>query len=176
MAHHIYHTKGLIIAQKQRGEADIMLKIFTPEFGMVLAVAQGARKLESKSRFALTQYSIPEVDLIKTKDSFRVGAARPEKGSINQFQKRLRAKVSAILARFVIHEEPNEKLYKDILEIVEVPGKNSDLLAMLVILNHLGYWHLNEVEKKFIETAEISQNDKKLLIKKVDDVVSQIHL
>lgn len=176
MAHHIYHVKGFIIAQRQKGEADILLKIFTPEFGMVLATAQGARKLESKTRFAISQYSIPEIDLIKTKDSFRVGAVRPEQGQVSQSQKKLRAKIAAILARFVVSEEPHEKLYSDVIKIIEQPHKNSDLLAMVVILSNLGYWHLNEIEKDFISTYEISASDKKTLIKKVQEVLSQIHL
>lgn len=176
MSHHIYHTTGLIVAQKAKGESDILLKIFTPDFGMILATAQGARKLESKTRFGLSLYTIPEIDLIKTKDNFRVGAVRPEPKLLTQSDKKLRAKISAILLRFVVSDEPNKKLYQDILNVIDDNPANSDLVAMLVILSNLGYWKLNDFEKEFIKTGLINSLEKKTLINNVNQVVSHIHL
>lgn len=176
MSHHIYHTSGFIVAQKQKNEADILLKIFTPDFGMVLATAQGARKLESKTRFALKTYTFPEIDLIKTKENFRVGAVRPEPIVLESKQKILRAKVAAILARFAIFEESNEKLYEDIKYFLKKDLKNPDLVLMLIVLSNLGYWELTTTEKDFIETGLISSENKKVLLKKVNDVISHIHL
>lgn len=176
MSHHIYHTTGLIVAQRQKGEADILIKIFTPLFGMVLATAQGARKLESRTRFGLSLYSMPELDLIKTKENFRVGAVRPEAYLLTKEEKKLRAKISAVLLRFVVSDEPNEKLYQDILSILQKKPANSDIVLMLVILSNLGYWHLDDFEKKFVQDGLVQNDQKKILVKKINEVISHIHL
>src|SRR3989344_4493666 len=99
MAHHIYHTQGFIVAVKPKGETNLFLKIFTRDFGMILATAQGARKLASKTRFALGLYRVPEIDLIKTRDSFRVGAVRPEAHLLSRGGTFGRAQSSGPLAR-----------------------------------------------------------------------------
>ncbi|OGI71900.1 hypothetical protein A3J61_00575 [Candidatus Nomurabacteria bacterium RIFCSPHIGHO2_02_FULL_38_15] len=176
MAHHIYHTQGFIVAVKPKGETNLFLKIFTRDFGMILATAQGARKLASKTRFALGLYRVPEIDLIKTRDSFRVGAVRPEAHLLSRAETLARAKVSALLARFVVSDEPHPKLFEDILKIFKNENKNLDIVAMIVILHNLGYWHSTPADLEFIETGILIGNQKRQIITRIDEVISHIHL
>lgn len=176
MSHHIYHTTGLIVGLKPKGETDLFLKVFTRDFGMVLATAQGARKMVSKNRFGLRLYAVPEFDLIKTRDSFRIGAVRPEPYAPGRAETLVRAKVSAILARFVVSDEPHEKLFNDVLELFKKENKNIDILAMITILDNLGYWHNNETDTDFIETGNLSIAKKNELINRINESVSHIHL
>lgn len=176
MSHHIYHTTGLIVGLKPKGETDLLLKVFTRDFGMVVATAQGARKMVSKNRFGLRLYAVPEFDLIKTRESFRVGAVRPEPYAPGRAETLVRAKVSAILARFVVSDEPHEKLFDDVLELFKKQNKDIDILAMVVILENLGYWYSTENDKKFINGADLSVQEKVEIINRINESVSHIHL
>ncbi len=176
MSHHIYHTTGLIVGLKPKGETDLFLKVFTRDFGMVVATAQGARKMVSKNRFGLRLYAVPEFDLIKTRESFRVGAVRPESYAPDRAETLVRAKVSAILARFVVSDEPHEKLFDDVLELFKKQSKDLDILAMIVILENLGYWHSTESDKNFINGGELSAQEKFEIISRINESISHIHL
>lgn len=176
MSHHIYHTTGLIVGLKPKGETDLFLKIFTRDFGMVMATAQGARKMVSKNRFGLRLYSVPEFDLIKTKESFRIGSVRPEAHLPDKNEVLVRAKVSAILARFVVSDEPHEKLFDDVLDLFKKQNKYIDILAMVVILDNLGYWHSTPNDLDFIENGNLNNEQKRELIIRINEAISHIHL
>lgn len=176
MSHHIYHTQGLIVAVKPKGETDLFLKVFTRDFGMVVATAQGARKMVSKNRFGLGLYTMPEFDLIKTRESFRIGSVRPEAHLPDKNEVLVRAKVSAILARFVVSDEPHEKLFDDILKIFKMQSSNIDILAMVIILDNLGYWHSTVDDLKFIETGDLGNILKKDIVVRINETISHIHL
>lgn len=176
MSHHIYHTTGLIVGLKPKGETDLFLKVFTRDFGMVVATAQGARKMVSKNRFGLRLYAVPEFDLIKTRESFRVGAVRPESYAPDRAETLVRAKVSAILARFVVSDEPHEKLFDDVLELFKKQNKDIDILVMIVILENLGYWHSTESDKIFINGGMLSAQEKVEIINRINESISHIHL
>lgn len=176
MSHHIYHTIGLIVGLKPKGETDLFLKIFTRDFGMVVATAQGARKMVSKNRFGLRLYSVPEFDLIKTKESFRIGSVRPEAHLPDKNEVLVRAKVSAILSRFIVSDEPHEKLFDDILELFKKQNKNIDILVMVVILDNLGYWHSTPNDLDFIENGNLNNEQRKELIIRINEAISHIHL
>ena len=49
----MYQTEGIILSVEKSGEADIVLSIFTKQFGKVRCVAQSVRKNESKLRSIL---------------------------------------------------------------------------------------------------------------------------
>lgn len=176
MSHHIYHTTGLIVGLKPKGETDLFLKVFTRDFGMVVAVAQGARKMVSKNRFGLRLYAVPELDLIKTKENFRIGAVRPEAYAPDKVETLVRAKVSALLARFVVSDEPHEKLFDDVLELFKKQSKDLDILVMIVILENLGYWHSTETDKNFINGGDLSAQEKREVIGRINEATSHIHL
>jgi recombinational DNA repair protein (RecF pathway) len=176
MSHHIYHTTGLIVGLKPKGETDLLLKVFTRDFGMVVAVAQGARKMVSKNRFGLRLYAVPEFDLIKTRESFRVGAVRPEPYAPGRAETLVRAKVSAILARFVVSDEPHEKLFDDVLELIKKQNKDIDMLAMVVILENLGYWHSTQSDLEFIENGNLNTEKRREVINRINESISHIHL
>lgn len=171
MSHHIYHTKGLIVAKKDRGEADLYLKIFTPDLGMVLATAQGARKIGSKSRYALGLYMLPDIDLIKTKDSFRVGAARPEPARPPRSQILMRAKISALLNKFFTERDEAVLLFEKIQNLLENPDKDSDVFGSIYILNFLGYWS-QKIDFNF--NQQLDQKQRASLVREINKTISHI--
>ncbi len=73
--HHIYHTEGIILGSKAYGEAGKCYYIFTKDLGMIFASAQGVRKISSKLRYVLQDFSYIKLDLVRGKDFWRLTSA-----------------------------------------------------------------------------------------------------
>src|ERR1035437_5747826 len=73
--HHIYHTEGIILGSRNFSEAGRYYSIFTRDLGMISASAQGVRKMSSKLRYVLQDYSYVKVDLVRGKDFWRLTSA-----------------------------------------------------------------------------------------------------
>ena len=70
--HHIYHTEGIVLESRNFGEAGKYFSIFTRDLGLVTASAQGIRKMSSKLRFVLQDFSYVKIDLVSGRNIFRV--------------------------------------------------------------------------------------------------------
>ncbi|MBP9711838.1 MAG: DNA repair protein RecO [Candidatus Pacebacteria bacterium] len=149
--HHIYHTEGIILGSRNYGEAGKYYFLFTRDLGMIYASAQGVRKMSSKLRFILQDFSYIKVDLVKGKDFWRVTSASKtnmleditaKKGALAVF-----ANITRLLKRLLAGEDPNEALFKDLVNgllMLEKVEKNEDLrnieaIIVLRILDNLGY-------------------------------------
>ena len=75
MLHHIYHTEGFVLSGQSVGEANKYFRIFTKDFGMVGAMAQGIRLLQSKLRYSLQDYSYSKISLVRGKQVWRIVGA-----------------------------------------------------------------------------------------------------
>jgi len=73
--HHIYHTEGIILGNKNYGEAGKYYSVFTRDLGMIYASAQGVRKMSSKLRFILQDFSCIKMDFVRGKDFWRITSA-----------------------------------------------------------------------------------------------------
>src|SRR3989344_8983102 len=70
--HHIHHTEGIILGSKNFGEAGKYYSILTRDLGLILASAQGVRKMSSKLRFVLQDFAYLKIDLAQGRNIFRV--------------------------------------------------------------------------------------------------------
>lgn len=149
--HHIYHTEGIILGSKNYGETGRYYSIFTRDLGMIYASAQGVRKITSKLRFVLQDFSYIKVDLVQGKDFWRVTSAS-KTNALDQLTKNagtleVVSNVSNLLKRLLAGVEPNQTLFIDLingLSILENIEKKEDLrnieaILVLRILNNLGY-------------------------------------
>lgn len=162
--HHIYHTEGIILSSRNFGEAGKYYHILTRDLGLVMASAAGVRKMSSKLRFILQDFSYLKIDLVKGKDFWRVTSAsktdiledltrKPETFAIL-------ANMSRLLKRLLPGEEFNENLFTDLvngLHVLEKADKAEDLrnieaLMVLRILNNLGYIGDSDALKDFISS------------------------
>ena len=75
--HHIYHTEAFVLGSNQNGEDSKIITLYTKELGLVRAKAQGIRKLASKLRFTLQNFSYAKVDLVRGKEIWRITTASP---------------------------------------------------------------------------------------------------
>lgn len=136
MSHTIYQTEGIVLAKKDFGEADRMLTVFTKEFGMISAMAQGVRQLKSKLRYNLDLFSYGNFSLVAGRGIWRLTDAEEIKkidsGNISLF-----SRIAGLLVRMIKGEEKNDFIWKKIKNIFLVGGE--EVQAVAEILHNLGY-------------------------------------
>lgn len=149
--HHIYHTEGIILESRGYGEAGKYYKILTPDFGLVFASAQGVRKITSKLRYVLSDYSHIKLDLVKGREMWRITNASKtgelENLKNNQIAIPVFVNISKLLIRLLAGEEGNEKLFKNLFQGLQILEKetekekirNIEIILVLRILHQLGY-------------------------------------
>lgn len=149
--HHIYHTEGIILGSKNFGESGRYYFIFTRDLGMIYASAQGVRKISSKLRFVLQDYSYIKIDLIKSRDFWRITNAFKtnilEKITKDENRFQILVNISNLLKKLLTGEEENEILFTDFLNGLFILEKsnlkeelyNIEIIIVLRILNNLGY-------------------------------------
>ena len=162
--HHIYHTEGLILGSKNFGETGKYYYIFTRDLGMIMASAQGIRKLSSKLRFVLQDYSYIKVDLVKGKELWRITSAS-KTNLLDSLSKNTNTlfvflNLSRLLRRLLAGEEANEILFYDLIQGLKILEnakndedlKNTEVVIVLRVLNNLGYIGKNEVIENIIKS------------------------
>ena len=149
--HHIYHTEGIILGSKNYGEAGKYYSLLTRDLGLINASAQGVRKISSKLRFVLQDFSYIKVDLVRGKDFWRLTSAsktnKLENLSKNIISSEIFANISRLLKRLLQGEYPNEALFNDLLVGLsflektksQSEAENIEVIIVLRILNNLGY-------------------------------------
>jgi len=180
MAHHIYHTRGLILSSSPIGESNRFYKIFTEELGLVGASAQAVREGKSKLRYSLQDFSWIYLDLVRGKEVWRITSAgecsKLDKTSedntklslliSDQEQLKLFANVCSLVLRFVQGEGKDEKLFCDLLSLTLFLGReliplhlvsSFETLVQVRILAYLGYLDPKPYQE-FLKSGDWSLN------------------
>ena len=142
MSHHIYTTKALIVHSSPYGESGKFLLLFTSDFGMIGATAQGIRLAQSKLRYHIQDFSFTNVSIVRGKEVWRLTGAHEIVESVKPSI--LHIKILKLLKRLLHGEEKNEKLFGIIetlyrSEIKEEDYDNTECLIVLRVLDALGY-------------------------------------
>ncbi|MSU73877.1 hypothetical protein EXS56_01925 [Candidatus Kaiserbacteria bacterium] len=112
-----YQTGALVLGNREMGEADRVVVLFTRDFGLVRARASSIRTERSKMRYAIQDYARAEVSLVKGKRGWRLAGAtalKPAMGSrkcISTF-----ARIAELTIRLVHGEEKNDYLFAVLAE------------------------------------------------------------
>lgn len=149
MAYQIYTTKALIL-KRIPYDANVSYLLYTKDFGLMSALATGVRKSESKLRYALQEYSLCEVSLVKGKSTWRLTSAVLEKNMYLSAQtthaREVIARISTQVIRLVAGEEKDTELFESLIAgcnelVVAQPETVSilEILIMLRMLHILGY-------------------------------------
>src|SRR3989344_983557 len=192
--HHIYHTEGIILGSRNYGEAGKCFYIFARELGLVYASAQGVRKLSSKLRYPLQDFSYINLDLVRGKDFWRVTTAS-KTGELedileNKDALRIFANLAKLLRRLLAGEEKNEALFFDLIRGLRVLEnakgieelRNGEVLLVLRVLYHLGYIGSKEHSQSVVTSPlekdlvfEVSKNRAKIL-RQINQALRETHL
>ncbi len=184
--HHIHHTEAFVIGSIPKGEDSKVLILYTRDLGLVYAHAQGIRKLSSKLRFTLADFSRANVDLVRGKEVWRVTTAT----SISTFtlvlgtieSEKIIARVFSLVRRLVTGEEPNEEIFKTLtrlFELFSLPNtekeeyRRIELLTVARLLIALGY-----LSRETLTTDDtlLDVKEQHRLIRDINQALSQSHL
>ena len=159
MSYHTYTTEALVCGSFLHNTADKVFLLFTREMGMLYATAKSVREERSKQRFALQDFSLIRVSLIKGKQGWKVGSVEAKTNYFTQADNRLaRGSVVTIfktLRRFIHGEESLPTLFDFCLLALEEMNKVKDerlfwdLIVQLKILSELGYVDEGSIPKDF---------------------------
>ena len=157
--HHIYTTPAFVIHSTPHGEASKFLLLFTKDFGMIGAVAQGIRLSVSKLRYHVQDSDFSNVSIVRGKEVWRLTGAHelPHEQSTL-----VHLKILKLLKRLVPGEEKNEKLFEILEELYKYKVSESDFdrvecLIILRILNTLGYVRSNDEISPFLTDNSLDQ-------------------
>ncbi len=184
--HHIYTTPAFVVSSLPRGEAGKSLLLFTRDFGMIWATAQGIRLSQSKLRHHIQDYSFSYVSIVRGKEMWRLTGAGELQEKIKP--SKLYVRILNVLKRLLTGEEKNEKLF----EIIETSSKATyeekdteiiECIIMLRILNALGYIsNKKEFDKFLIDNAlspdlvEEMKKVKLLVVKEINSALKESQL
>ena len=141
--HHKYHTEGLIIGGFPSREANKFLLVFTRDFGLVGASAQGTRNISSKYRYGLEECSLSDLSLVKGREHWKITNVIPRDNfyfgrQVSQDKREIFVKVNALLRRFLQGEEGDEVLFKIVLDgfraIQKAPSLMLETLETILVL------------------------------------------
>ena len=153
MSHTKYQTEGIVLGGYDFGEANRYFNIFTKDFGLIGARAQGIRELKSKLRYNLQDLSYSKISLIRGRNAWKVTGAHEIKNISKSFSNdslkiQTSVRVLSFLRRMLSGEARNDLLFDIIInglshlerdDLSEKDIGNLEILLILRVLNNLGY-------------------------------------
>lgn len=151
MSYATYTTLALVCGSYSRLTADKSYLLFTREMGMLTATARSVREERSKQRYALQDFSLLRVTLVKGKSGWRIGSAEALSNLFMTTTARsVRITTSSIvklLRRYVQGEEPLAMVFDDVVAALESLStdwsvencRKLEQLFELRLLHTLGY-------------------------------------
>lgn len=175
--HHIYTTKAFVIHSTPHGEASKFLILFTRDFGMIGAVAQGVRLSHSKLRYHTQDFSFSNISVVRGKEVWRLtGALEVHHQKINIVY----LKVLKLLRRLLHGEERNEKLFEIIeclflYKVEEYDYESVECITVLRILYILGYVKNTDKFSIFLENNLLNKEIINLFMPLKKEIISVIN-
>ncbi|NCT02001.1 hypothetical protein GW766_01975 [Candidatus Parcubacteria bacterium] len=155
MAYETYTTEALVCGTFNRNTADRSFLLFTKEAGMLYADARSIREERSKQRYALQEFSLLRVSLIKGKRGWKIGSVEAMRNYYHDaLDREARGSVvnlHRLLRRFMKGEECDVHLFEYVqsgLEVVAVAVANRQFVEAVVavtVLSFLGYVNKNQI-------------------------------
>ncbi|HEU0080857.1 MAG TPA: recombination protein O N-terminal domain-containing protein [Candidatus Paceibacterota bacterium] len=151
MSYAVYSTRGFILGSAPSGEASKLYSIYTEDFGLVRAKAQGVRLIQSKLRYGLEDYSFCALSLVRGREVWRVTGVQSLEAGDGSAKKgealRARARVLNLVRRLVHGEEKNGELF-DALTGLTKDDQAAEVRTLSLVLSALGYLDLKALEGK----------------------------
>ncbi|MEK7095622.1 MAG: recombination protein O N-terminal domain-containing protein [Patescibacteria group bacterium] len=184
--HHIYTTPAFVIHSTANGEAGKSLLLFTRDFGMLWATAQGVRLSSSKLRYHLQDYAFVNVSLVRGKEMWRLTGA--VEGDRKRTPTPLFVRVLQVLKRMLTGEEKNEKLFEIVEALYNLPFAEEEAeivecIIMLRLLHSLGYISKSNLLEIFLLNNDFTKEVigemrkiKTIAIKEINNALKESHL
>lgn len=162
-------TQAIVLRTEDVGEKDVLVSLFTREFGFVFAKACGVRTQSSRLRFALQSQSLGFFSLVHGKTGWKLTNATFLRSyyfeSHTQAQKQTLANILHLVGRLYVGEEPHPDLF-DFMEeklaqlaSVETKGdgiRQLEIFIVFKLLEKLGYIEAHPTVKPLAQTDTFS--------------------
>jgi DNA repair protein RecO (recombination protein O) len=137
---------GFIFRKEERGEADQIFKIFSKDFGRVEILGKGIRKISSKLRSGMEIFYFSEIEFVQGKIyKTLTDAIFLEKfPNLRKNLKKLAIayKISEDLDNFIKGEEPDEKIWRLLLEVFQELENLEFKTFNLQLIYYYFFWNL----------------------------------
>ncbi len=191
---HIYQTCGYVLAHFPSGEYNKQLVILTEQFGVIRVTAQAVRKIESKLRTSIQDYSHAEFFLVHGKGGWRLMNTTHTGNLSTEITKEsflMFARIFSLIMRLIPEEDNASKVFSVIDEAVKFAKENKispaecehlEILVDIKILFDLGYVeHHGEIMESVtneITPATLAQigSNKREALKIVNQAIRESHL
>lgn len=176
MAIEKYTTQAIIVESFDNSEHDRVYKIFTRDFGLIMAHAKSIRKLESKLRAHILPRSVSLVTLVQGREVWGLVGAEGQVTTSPYIHE-----ITALIKRFIRGEGAHKALYDRLILFLQTTTKydqtHSRVLLYYIFLVELGYADAKVIGAKDIkEYIEWSVDDLYThLILTYRDVRAHIH-
>lgn len=142
MSHNIYNTRTFIIDTLPSRESDKMVVMYTEDFGLIMAVAQGVREMKSKLRYSLQDFSYGTVALVRGREMWRITNAATEISIFNKALNSVARETLAEILKFVKRFAPGE-------------ARNDDIFGNLKEASAFLFRYQKEINASDVKTLEV---------------------
>lgn len=163
MSHTKYHTDCFVLGGVNTGEADRFLWLFTRDFGLLGVQTKSLRKISSKQRPALQDFSCSHVSLVKGRSMWRLTNVSAGENLYQRYRGTetglFLARLFLFLKRMINGEEENRALYSVIEKsLSEASSLDENDIRILETLTYLRCLYLLGYVEKSAEFAELLDN------------------
>lgn len=180
--HALYTTKGWVLRNQTQGEANASILLYTEEFGLIRAHAQGLRKGKSKLAGHLMAHTFGEYSLVKGREVWRlVGAVSTTR--VKGEERKMFSRIAKLIERLIHGEEKSEKIFLSVEQALACASgtlNEREFFALELFLNTrilhlLGYLPSNDATKPYLEVENLDtsvlgrlEQDREVLLREVN--------
>lgn len=161
MSHKIYTTRAIVCGSRANNTSDKSFLLFTREAGMLWATARSVREERSKQRFALQDFSLIKVSLVRGKGGWRIGSAESERnyftsGHDTREARAATAAILRLLRQFLHGEIAQPVLFDDTIRALKQVGEDVHVVDVytLRVLHQLGYVASSAALEPYLQAKE----------------------
>lgn len=170
MAIEKFTTRALVLNQYTSDENDVILKVFTEEFGVIFVVAKSLKKKDGKLKAHVRKYHFANLTLVKGKEVWRLTGASELAMLVlnleNADRKSLIPEISKLIDRLYHGSEKHGELFHRVFNLIHTHDQDSNNLRRSIYLScliELGYIDLSCLDIASIEEFRM-KSDEDLLI------------
>lgn len=164
MSYKTYTTPAIVVGSRANNTSDKGFLLFTRDAGMLWAGAKSVREEKSRQRFALQDFSLVKVSLVRGKSGWRIGSVECDRNYLSEIggvdARSARATVTAIIRlirQFLHGEVSTPEIFADTQTVLSLAKEVVDETDTRVLdiftfrfLHRLGYIAADSVLLEYI--------------------------
>lgn len=168
--HHIHRTKALVLSSFPFGEAGKVLSLLTEDFGVIRVNAQGTRKIQSKLRQSIQDFSLSRVAMVYGKKGWILTNASIIQNYYHDFTKEqieMISRVFSLVERMIPDEAEQQTVFNMVLEMLDFVKEkhdnleNVEIMTVLKIMNELGYiGDEGQIQKQIQASSDVENENR----------------